>query len=227
MADVLRYTAQQHCPDWTLKIEEVTNIFKHVELNRSANALKLKEWVERVCAEPDGTRVLVMDSDMVIQRSLDDVWEHDFDIAFTCRPRRMEEKARMAMNGGVVYARVSEPVREFFRAWQRVSAEMVVDRDFHRKYHYRWGGQNQTALGAMIQKRYPELTALNVTWLDCEVDNCADPEWEKHWRTAKILHIKGALRRAIFSETPVRSALHPIVAHWHAIEQTMNLPTSG
>jgi hypothetical protein len=223
MARVLDYTARLHNPGWEVHVDEIDALGTYEPLNRSANAMKLAEWKKRVEEAPDGTHMLLMDTDMVVMHPLESVWETEFDIAFTVRPDRMAKKSiRIPLNGGVVYLRVSELVKKFFRTWQLISETMTRDRALHRRWHRRWGGQNQAALGAIIESAPPEseFASLVVNWLQCSEDNACDPEWADHWQTAKILHLKSDLRQALFDPIakPERH-LKPIVAHWLELEK--------
>ncbi len=224
MAKVLEFTARRHCPAWDIHVDCVNAMAGNAELNRSGNALKLKAWAERVYAAPDGAQLVLMDTDMYIQSPLDEIWERPFDVAFT---QHLPERKRIPFNGGICFMRVSDPVRAFFRAWQEMSARMVKDRKLHKMYHAVYAGQNQAALGALIEMEAPEFTALNWLWLSGGIWNCADSEWFTHWDTdAKIVHVKGAYRQELFGygSLPARpkSAFKPLVAHWLALEAEAN-----
>lgn len=218
MARVLDYTARLHNPGWEVHVDEIDALREYVHLNRSANALKLAAWQEIVDDVPDDTHLLLMDADMVVMHPLDVVWASEFDIAFTVRPDRMHGQTRIPLNGGFVAMRTSHIVREFFRAWQAMSARMTKDTQLHQRWRSRFGGQNQAALGAMFES--PEFKRLHVNWLPCDRYNACEPEWREHWQTAKTLHLKSGLRQALFDPlAKPEPHLKPIVAHWLELEK--------
>lgn len=220
MAAVLEHSARQHCPNWDLHVDQI-QVVAEPPFNKSANASKLHDWTRRVCEAPDGAQLLLMDSDCVIQRPLDDIWERPFDIAFTHRRPCVR---KIPINGGVVFLRVSEPVRAFFCAWLDENVAMLRDKAHHRRWYPIYGGMNQSALGAMLEGG--RLEHLKVEWLPCSEWNVADAEWASHWKTGRILHLKGDLRLVLFEDRkPRRSTAHlvPMVQYWRGLEAALGV----
>src|SRR5688572_24146347 len=112
LVSVLRYTITQHCQDWLVDVERVQPAELASPLGSKvcvANTQKLEYWADAVRALPDGERVLLLDGDTVIMKSLDDVWDRAFDVAYTTKP----EGSRMPFNAGVIFLRVSPASRAF------------------------------------------------------------------------------------------------------------------
>lgn len=217
MARVFEYTALKQCPDWTLSLTKLAMPARMLGKpdNHIANTWKLDHWVEQVHAAADGDEILLIDSDTMILRPLDPIWEQAFDIAYTARAAEYPHP----LNGGVVFVRVSDRSRAFLEEWKRINRAMLNDRalrDLWRKY----AGLNQRALGKMLNAKQQVAHIIQVPCLEW---NCEDSEW-KNFDPAltRIVHIKSGLRSAIFG--PVRRPHHqPLIRIW----ETLRLEADG
>lgn len=192
LAAVLEATALQQCPGWRVSVNRV-----HPEIRVSAlgvpsharNTEKMDEWHRIVMASADGDRLLLIDADTFIARPLDPVWDLDFDLAYTTK------QSRFPFNSGVVFLRISDRVRAFVDAWRTENVRMLGDRNYHTPWRTRYGGINQAALGAMLNRN--DLDGLHVAQLPCRIWNCEDSNW---WAAdvgePRIVHVKSALRKA-------------------------------
>jgi hypothetical protein len=208
---MLAASATRHCPKWDLRLVEVPAI--------GALETKLTHWARAVDEAPDGTLLLLIDADLVILHPLDDLWDSPFDVAYTARDRRWSPWPN---NAGVIAVRVSDGVRAFMWAWERRTLELVRTSGPTRKaWLARFGAVDQAALDEQLKT-----TALTVHTLSCLEWNCEDSSWA-HFNTTRtrILHIKGALREALFGDQvrPRRAeAVTPLLARWRALEAELS-----
>ncbi len=215
MARVLAWTAGQHCPGWVSHIQRIRpqpmvsalGIASHV-----ANTQKMEHWYTLVSAAPDGARLLLLDADTMITRPLDDVWDRDFDLAYTTK------ESRFPFNSGVVFVRVTDRARAFVSAWRDENRRMLGDSAHHQTWRKRYGGINQASLGFMLAQ--PPRAGLTIATLPCVEWNCEDFSWERFDpRVTRIVHLKSSLRRAIFLRTAVGQHVRPLAALWGTLER--------
>jgi hypothetical protein len=194
LARVLEASAREHCPDWAIDVRTIP-LPGPCPLGRrsfSANTAKLEEWVRVVCDSPDGDELLLIDADTMITRPLDDAFAEPFDVAFT----RKSNTRHLPINAGVVFVRVNDRSREFFRLWQRVNRHFFESPALHKPWELRFGGINQAALGKILTD---ESYAAQLHYLDCtEWNACYEPLWRTAIERARIVHYKSFLRMALF-----------------------------
>ncbi len=202
MAAVLRMTAETQCPTWDIAVRRIVPEPRTSALGLApsvANTQKLEEWCRIVAAAANGDRLLLIDADTAILRPLDDVWEREFDLAYTTKPY-----ARTPFNGGVLFLRISPVVRRFFVEWAAENAKMLGDAEYHHHYRLKYFGLNQAAFGKLLEDG--KLDDLNLLDLPCAEWNCEDTSWKRFDATrTRILHVKdgitqetGNLRKTIF-----------------------------
>lgn len=218
LAEVLRWTAAQHCPTWDRAIDAIPAPTpprrKLVEPAHLHNTEKLDRWVAAVDAAPDGQPMLLIDADTAILRPLDDVWQQPFDVAITVR----EPGCRLPLNAGVVFVRATAAARALLRRWRDINRQMVTDHELHREWKRRYGGLNQAALGcAMSERAIADLALLR---LPCLEWNCEDSSWSAFdpART-RILHVKSLLRKVIFRLAPAWPEVKPLTRLWLGLER--------
>lgn len=214
MATVLAYSAYQHCPDWDIQVKHISpkaltsalGIASHVH-----NTQKMEYWAQAVQAAPNGACVLLIDADTVILQPLDDIWERPFDLAYTTKDSRFQ------FNSGVVLLRVSPAVRRFIETWRSENLRMLGDRVHHQVWRKKYGGINQAALGYALEHNLTR--ELDIVKVPCLEWNCEDSAWRDFSAATRILHVKSALRRAIFQMTVTDEAVRPLVKLWQELER--------
>ncbi len=223
LATVLRHTAARHCPDWAPHIvalpppPRTLDVFAP-DMNRN-NTWKLDYWCSRIEHAEDGARVLLMDTDMVILRPLDAVWQQPFDVAYTTRP------AEYPFNAGVVFVRVSEVSRAFVRLWRDENRRMFADRAYHRPWRRKYGGMNQAALGCVLESAQRQ--TLSILPLSCAEWNSEDASWPAFDpAVCRVLHVKSALRRTIFGSGPPLRELQHLARLWGDLERAASAEAS-
>jgi hypothetical protein len=213
MAAVLRHCAEQHCAGWHVDIRGIEPEPLHSAIGMDShvsNTQKMDYWASVVESCDDGDELLLIDADTMILRSLDDVWAHPFDMAYTTK------SSRFPFNSGVVFLRVSDRVRDFAREWQRQNRRMLDDRVHHQTWRRRYGGINQAALGYVLETKVA--ADLLLLGLPCREWNCEDSSWATFDQTTRVVHIKSALRRAVFDAGGPEPRFQALVDIWRGLE---------
>lgn len=214
LSRVFRHTAGTALAGWSIEIAELEPL--PMRSSRATpwdgqNTQKLDHWVDAVIRADDHDRMALLDADTAILRSLDEVWDRDFDLALTKRPRGWP------YNGGVVFVRVSPAVRHFFERWREENRRMLGDRPYHARWQKIYGGLNQAALGMLLETGAAD--GLKIERLPCVEWNCEDTTWTEFGPTTRVLHVKSALRLAIFSGVHPSRELQPLRDLWLDLER--------
>ncbi len=214
MARVLAYTARLFAPAWSIRVEEIPRPTLASRASQAAmdNSWKLERWARVVEDAPDGAGVLLLDTDTFVTAPLDPLWEIPFDLAYTVR-----DAAPFPLNGGVVAVRANPRSRAFMRAWHQRDREMLRDLALREPWRRRYGGQNQAALGSLLEG--PEVERLHVVRLPCWEWNCEDLSWHRFGPETRIVHVHAALRATTFHFGATSPALVPLAALWRRRER--------
>lgn len=125
-------------------------------------------------------------------------FELDFDVAYTIKPEPRKAK-QLPFNGGTVLVKVSDASRAFFAQWTQTNRELYADVNRHAPYRAKYGGMNQASLGCMLDEcLVPD--GCHLEPLPCQRWNACDMHNWRSWRSAAIVHVKGALRTTVFSK---------------------------
>ena len=216
MARVLEHTARKHCSGWSIEVREMPVPAENPVrgAHAVANTAKLEEWTRAVLEAEDGARILLIDADTVILHRLDVVWGMDFDVAYTVRP-----KAMWPINAGVVFLKVNERSRAFMAEWNVENLRLFHDQAAHARVLAKWGGMNQSALGSLLDGGIVKRLGLGAIRLPCSEFNCEDSTWpEFDPKVARVLHLKGALRRTILKIGHGTPVSRPLAALWAELE---------
>jgi hypothetical protein len=229
MARVLESTARRHCPGWILNVNGIApEPVTAVDRLCANNSQKLDAWWRAIVDAPTGQRILLIDADTFFTNPIDDVWSHDFDIAYTVRIYDLP------FNGGVVFVRVSAETKAFFDEWRRCNTLMLHDRRMHQEWRKRYGGINQASFGWLLNNVAP---LPRMVTLPCSEWNCEESCWDQFDpAVTRIVHVKSGLRRTIFGpqsaargptcvDDPV--VLTPLAARWCALEDEANERVRG
>jgi hypothetical protein len=220
LADVLRYTAERHCPDWTLRVDRISPPEYTSGMGNASHAYntqKLEWWCQVVNQAADGDRLLLMDADMLIMRPLDAIWDQRFDLAYTKR-----QTGNLPLNGGVLFLRVSPLIRQCLAAWWTINLRFLSDAKAHRPWRAKYAGINQASFGYLLEHQMlTDFSALHIEALTCREWNCENTEWGKYDPAfTRIVHFKSGLRRALFGEDK-HPKFKPLCEQWRAIEAEM------
>lgn len=178
------------------------------------NTAKMVAWEAAIEAANDGELVGLLDCDTLVLADLSPIAELAFDVTYTTRP----STSRFPFNSGVVFARISPPVRDFFRRWRELNVRMLADRDMHAPWRAQFGGINQAALGAMIA----DAPGVQLLPLPCRIWNCEDQSWRLFdAENTRILHVKGRLRRACLHLAATPPDLAHLVELWRGYDRAV------
>ena len=217
LARVLEATARAHCPDWEVRVERIADSKlrgPNGSPSRGDNSWKLQKWAEFSCARPDGDRVLLLDTDTFVNAPLDPLWGHDFDLAYTVRG----VDAPFPLNAGVIALRVNDASRDFMRLWSRRDREMFDDPALLAPWRRKYGGMNQASLGSLLEHGSGLTSWLTVAALPCrEWNACDEADWCAFGPTTRIVHIKSALRMAVFSQGAAVPLLRGLARRWQVL----------
>lgn len=221
LAAALERSAARACPTWTRRVEGITTSRRRSAISTEAhvdNTQKLERWVEVVDEAPDGTPVALLDADTLIVNPIDDVWAEPFDLAYTTKPTSATQPYRF--NLGVVFLRASPAVRAALHAWGDRTRELLDDRRGYYTWQRKYGGINQGAFGQLLADG--AFAALTLRELPCALWNCEESAWPTFDpAVTRIVHVKGALRRAILGQgsiaRSVAPTLAPLVVTWRAM----------
>jgi hypothetical protein len=223
LARVLLHTARRHCPGWDVRIRPMAparlRAYPRASLAFIDNVRKVIDWTETIAAASIGDRILLIDTDTFLVRPLDPVWDFDFDLAYTARLPTIA----MPLNAGVIVVRVSAVTQAFMRAWRDENIRMLADPAYHETWMRRFGGINQAALGSLFRQAH----GVRLLALPCAEWNCEDTSWD-HFDPAhtRIVHVKSALRLAVFNLVGASPVTRPLVKVWRQLEaDAMSLTT--
>jgi hypothetical protein len=178
------------------------------------NTAKMVAWDAAIQAAADGELIGLLDCDTLVLADLSPIAALDFDVTYTVRPAT----SRFPFNSGVVFARVSAAVRDFFRRWRELNVAMLGDKSMHAPWRQQFGGINQAALGSMISGA----PGVRLLPLPCRVWNCEDQTWRSFAaEETRILHVKGRLRRACLYLAPTPRDLTHLVALWREYDRAV------
>lgn len=213
-----RNSINLHMPDvglteYTYNFDKTRNNIKR-GYSVITNTFKLDRWVEIL--EQETENLCFSDCDMLMTNRIDDVWEYDFDVAYTYRRKWKETGQGIPYNGGVIFTRPNERSTRFFKRWAEVNRMMVEDQQFHAKWRKKYAGINQSAFGYLIEN---ESDICKLKELPCPTWNSVDESWTEFNKDTKMLHIKSQLRRCCLGSQRMPSRLQPIVELWHWYEK--------
>lgn len=209
MAEVLKYTAKKYCPECDFELIKLKAPMRDGPRSFTSNTVKMDCWIDLLNNSDDD--VLFLDCDMIILQNLHSVLSGNYDIGITKRT-----KSRVPYNGGFVVVKNNDKARDFMLLWQDVNTKMYKDRLFHSKWRNKYAGMNQAALGYILEK---EKFLACINYLPCKIWNSCDDDWKFLNAETKVIHIKGNLRRAIFSCSNNLAYRRPLIL-WnnHAVE---------
>ncbi len=144
------------------------------------------QFLENVASE--GSDVCFLDTDILINKSFEEIWKKDFDVALTYR-----KNDQMPINGGFILARNNSRTRGFFKQCLEIYQGLQPDQ---KQW---WGDQISIAkyigeLSLIDGREYIEVQGLKILLLDCGVYNFTPKTLKaiSNELTEKyVLHFKG------------------------------------
>lgn len=230
--EVLKHTAKLNSPHTPLTVHEITDD-DHEFVSQACpyvwektsyldNARKTKYHNQIVQDAKNGDEICLLDCDTFILRSMNfsDMKRMNFDLAITHRP-----KNKYPVNTGVVFVRVSERTKRWYADWLRAVERLMREKDLIIKYHPKFGGINQSALG-MLRERLHDLCIVRIP---CEEWNLTSDLHHKYKEgQTRLVHIHGALRHRIVNHSPTGGPIvHKLAELWRSYEKQCCRTTSA
>jgi len=155
--------------------------------------------------------IAVADADLLFTGSIEDVWNHDFDLAFTVRDHRMK------YNTGLWFARPTERAKKFIADW--IDETALCYDNFSMQMVHDNGGIDQQSLFNMLQRNH----GAKILLLPCQIWNAEQTCWNAINHETKVIHIKSGLRPVCLGKEtlkPKHARLQPIVDKWRSYDNT-------
>lgn len=176
------------------------------------NVRKAKHQLAIIERAELGDQLGLMDVDMMITGPVDPILAADLTI--TVRP----PKSAFVFNSGVVFVRISQPIKQFFRQWYEASCKLLTDPSLHKTWRRHYGGINQAAFGMLMNHGISEIT---IDELPCEIWNCEHETWKAFGPQTRLVHVcLGDLRRACLDGyVCARPHVMDLAARWRNYER--------
>lgn len=177
-------------------------------LNFSYNDFKLRIW--RDVMEKAKEPIVFADCDMMMVQPCLHAFNINFDVAATFRT----VTNRIPMNGGIVFARPTEPARRFFREWYKINNKMLHDIRFHHEWRRRWAGMNQSAFGYIYERGKH---GARVHKYFTREWNAVDCDWSHLDKKTVFIHYKSKLRKLILANIEPHGIYKKAMELWYAM----------
>jgi hypothetical protein len=211
-AQVLIKSQQERSPNTPIEIVSVPLSHPDTATNNLvANVCKTKAMKQVVHAAPAGAILGFIDADAMVLRDISDAEDllDDCDIVLTSRGRGNVYD----FNSGVLFMKVSWRVKNLLTAWEHQAELMLEDVMLFSKYHKKYGGINQSALGSLIET--DQLGGVIIKRVPNREWNALNADHGYAIEQSRIVHVLGPLRRSIRHEdkTP-RESLKGLIDLW-------------
>jgi len=179
---------------------------------------KLKLQYQKDIIDNINTNIILSDCDMLMLKSVENIFDMDFDIAFT-------EREKKFINTGIVFVKKpNKEIKNFFKKWNDKVRYLYNNPDVLEKNKKKYtNGLNQCALG-LILKEYKDINNKNlkIKYLPSSIYNSCQDTWKNINNNTKFVHIKSALRNNIRNilnneieiENVEPQYLQPIINKW-------------
>ncbi len=184
MAAVLEYTARKHNPGAEVR---VWNVDPRATNRSDAFVVKAREWTRLINDSPDGTELVLLDTDTMVLGELASAFEYGQLIAVTTRGGQLS-----TLNSGALYVRVDRYVRIWFEDWERETWPWVARNEPHR---IRFGDQD--ALKLLCVRATGTLRSPRPAQLPCAIWNAEQHCWPPD-PDCRVVHVKSDARRILF-----------------------------
>lgn len=224
LSKIFQKSIEKHMPDATvinkkLELKELPNLKKISRSHRyytsyRCNTLKLKYWNEYI--RDNNQNTVLIDCDMLLRKSIHDIFDHNFDIGITLRGESFR-----SLNGGVIFIKPNENVKDFFEKWYNKNNYLLENPkklEYYSKIYRQ--GINQSSLCLLLDE---ERDKYNIKYFPCTEWNCCQDSWNKIYDVNnRIVHVKSSLRRELLKVYKRKKQinkietkyLQPIIQEW-------------
>jgi len=154
---------------------------------------KLKIEYQKDIVNKTNDNIILSDCDMLMLNSVEDVFNLDFDIAFTTREN-------LFLNTGIIFIKSpGEKIKEFFEKWNEKVNYLYRNPDKLEKNKKRFtNGLNQCSLGLILEEyENKNKKNLKIKYLPSSIYNSCQDTWETLNDETRIVHIKSELRDSL------------------------------
>lgn len=158
----------------------------------------------------EGEQFVLIDCDTIVLKDISEVFNHDFDIAFTSLPLEVNV---FPVNVGIMFFRNSAATRKLTANMQQHITKVVEDEQLHNESFAKYGAADQAALCRIIDfesddkieedLKLTEVKTLELDWY--KYNNFSSVE---SFANISILHLKGSWQTIIFKGRPLQSIKH-------------------
>jgi hypothetical protein len=134
----------------------------------------------------------IADIDLMFVRSIEDVWNLDFDLAVTVR-------AGIKYNTGLWFYRPNERSVAFVKQWIKNTKFLMNNFCEYEGYSWKHGGIDQASLHMTVVKN----KEAKILELPCQEWNATQSEWKHVDENTRVVHFKSKLRLATFKRIEV------------------------
>lgn len=152
----------------------------------------------------------IADCDLMFNGSITDVWEYEFDLAFTVRDKPK-------YNTGLWFCRATKKAKLFIKDWidnTNMLIEYFYENEDIVNYHY---GIDQASLAMTIEMH----DDVKIKELPCQIWNAEQTNWRLVDHNTKVIHIKSGLRDLLLNNYILKKKhfyLRPIIDKWRAFD---------
>lgn len=208
MAKVWEYSIKKVMPDVTVELIKIDPPHWEVKKSYTSNTVKLDLWYKSL--EATNENIIFMDCDMFVLGEMESAFDNDFDIGYTKRT-----KCRIPYNGGVVFCKNTNAAKDFILLWKEINYKMFKDPKFHRHWHDKYAGMNQSAFGYILEKCNFKA---KLKEFPCKIYNACCEDWLGiNQETTKAVHVKSRLRRDVFDSCMSQTRYRKAVTMWYRL----------
>lgn len=168
-------------------------------------SMKSAIWVDVLAEQSQITNAICLDTDMLVVKPVDKLFEKEFDVGF-CYKTHADENLRWPLNAGLMLVKNSLQVTNFLKLWKDETIKFLNASPIQRRHlECLWGGDDQASLGMLLGTRNREdyenkILKHNIILqgFPCEIINearCVPIEEHTH-----IIHYKGKWRPVLNGE---------------------------
>lgn len=173
-------------PDIDIVIVEIPSVGRKGLDHHTDTSICFRKAAEK--AIELGEKAAICDIDLMFRKRIDDVFDHQFDIAITIRAL----KARY--NTGLWFYNPSSAAREFVFNWLLKTEKYTEHFKDNIENVKKYAGIDQFALACTIW----ENKQANVLTLPCQEWNAEQSTWKHVNEETRVIHIKSQLRNELF-----------------------------
>lgn len=195
LSEMIR-SAKNYMPEVEVVVHSTFAPERTVTDSVDGNLVKLQKQQKIIWQETEP--FIFADCDLKFFGDITDVFEDDFDIAFTERTNRATAPP---LNVGIVFVRPSDGVRKFYDEWLKSAEWLINHTTVLNHYLTRYKGICQAALARVSEQRFP----IKIELYPCSVYNACIEDWKKGIQdVSRVVHLNSQeAKKSIYQKEPV------------------------